>query len=200
MARVPPLDPADVPELAEVFAVKERSLGFVPNSALTMARWPELARAYGQLTAAIASAHRLPAGLANLVFLVASNAAGCMYCVAHSASKALGRLGTEPGKVEAVWEFETSPLFDDGERAALRLAAAAGVTPAAVTDEHFAGLRRHFDDDAIVEIVGVIAFSGFMNRWNATMGTELEAGPRRDAERHLGASGWHVGPHGGGRP
>jgi hypothetical protein len=66
-----------------------------------------------------------------------------------------------------------------------------------VTDEHFEELRRHFDDQAIVEIAGVIAFSGFMNRWNATMGTELEDTPRSIAERLLAQGGWHVGPHGG---
>lgn len=196
MARVAPLDPEMVPDLADVFDIKKRSLGFVPNSALTMARWPELARAYGQLTAAIASARHLPAGLSNLVFLMASNAAGCMYCVAHSASKAL-RGDVDARKIESIWEFQTSDLFDDSERAALTLAMAAAGVPPTVTDDHFTELRRHFDENGIVEIVGVIAFSGFMNRWNATMGTQLEETPRSDADRHLRAGGWHIGPHGG---
>jgi AhpD family alkylhydroperoxidase len=109
-----------------------------------------------------------------LVFLVASDAAGCEYCVAHGASKAINK-GVLESKLEEVWEFETSPLFD--------------------ADEHFDELRRHFDDDAIVEIVGVIAFSGFMNRWNATMGTTLEEQPRSVAERLLAGRGWEIGPH-----
>lgn len=196
MARVQPLDPSEAPELSEVFRIKQQSLGFIPNSALTMARWPELARAYGALTEAIASARRLPSGLASLVFLMASSAAGCQYCVAHSASKAAGR-GVLESKLEAVWEFETSPLFDEAERSALRLALAAGVTPSAVTDEHFDDLRLHFDDDAIVEIVGVIAFSGFMNRWNATMATTLEEQPRAVAKRLLADKGWDIGSHNG---
>jgi alkylhydroperoxidase family enzyme len=114
--------------------------------------------------------------------------------VAHGASKAINK-GVLESKLEEVWEFETSPLFDAAERSALRLALAAGVTPSAVTDEHFDELRRHFDDDAIVEIVGVIAFSGFMNRWNATMGTTLEEQPRSVAERLLAGRGWEIGPH-----
>lgn len=197
MSRVSPLSPGEVPELAEVFEIKRQSLGFVPNSALIMARWPELARAYGMLTAAIASGRSLPQGLASLVFLVASNAAGCMYCVAHAASKATSK-GVLDSKIEAVWEFESSPLFSDAERAALNLALAAGAAPPAVTDEHFDELRRHFDDETIVEIAGVIAFSGFMNRWNATMGTDLEETPKAVAERLLARGGWHVGPHRGG--
>lgn len=195
MARMKPLDPTDVPELADVFEIKRKTLGFVPNSALTMARWPELARAYGALSAAIADTRKLPLGLANLVFLMASSAAGCQYCVAHSTSKADsdGILGA---KLDEIWDFEDSRHFDDAERAALRLAQAAGVTPAAVTDDHFEDLRVHFDDDAIVEIVGVIAFSGFMNRWNATMGTSLEENPRAIAEQMLSSKGWDIGPHG----
>ncbi|MGH8871699.1 MAG: carboxymuconolactone decarboxylase family protein [Acidimicrobiia bacterium] len=195
MARVKPLDPNEVPQLADLFAARRRGLGFVPNSALTIARWPELAEAYGALADAIASTRKLPPGLSSLIFLMASSAAGCEYCVAHGASKAVNK-GVLESKLEAVWDFETSPLFDDAERAALRLALAAGVTPSAVTDEHFDDLRLHFDDDAIVEIVGIIAFSGFLNRWNATMGTTLEEQPRSVAERLLTAQGWDIGPHG----
>ena len=186
MSRVPPLSPDEVPDLFDVFDIKRKSLGFIPNSALTMARWPELARAYGALTLAIASARHLPEGLASLVFLMASSAAGCRYCISHSASKAKG-LGVRDEKLTSVWDYETSPLFSEPERSALRLALAAGATPSGVTDDHFDDLRRHFDDDAIVEIVGVIAFSGFLNRWNATMGTDLEEQPRLFAERLWGA-------------
>jgi len=194
VARVKPLDPSEVPELAHLLEARRRGLGFLPNSALTIARWPELAEAYGKLADAIASTRKLSPGLSSLIFLVASNAAGCEYCVAHGASKAITK-GVLESKLEGVWEFENSPLFDAAERSALRLALAAGVTPSAVTDEHFDELRLHFDDDAIVEIVGVIAFSGFMNRWNATMGTTLEEQPRSVAERLLAVRGWTIGPH-----
>ena len=195
MARMDPLDRADAhDELDQVFAVKEASLGFVPNSALTIARWPELATAYGHLSAAIAAPRRLPAVIKNLVFLMASTAAGCRYCQAHSASTAAGAgLGD---KVAAAWEFESSPLFTEAERAAMRLGLAAGHSPSLVTDDHFDDLRRHFDDDEILEMVGVIAFSGFMNRWNATMATQLEEEPLWAARRYLKAGGWEPGAHG----
>ena len=51
------------------------------------------------------------------------------------------------------------------------LAASASLVPNAVTDEDFAGLRKHFAD---VGIVAVVALFGFMNRWNDTIQTELE--------------------------
>ena len=44
MARLAPLARNAVPDLDEDFAFFERTLGFVPNSLLTMARRPSLAR------------------------------------------------------------------------------------------------------------------------------------------------------------
>jgi len=58
-------------------------------------------------------------------------------------------------------------------------------------------LRRHFHEDEILEIVAAIAFLGFLNRWNDTLATSLEAAPKDFAERHLAAAGWTLGKHAG---
>src|SRR5258706_269699 len=84
---------------------------------------------------------------------------------------------THEEKVRAVWEFETSPLFSDAERAALRLARDAAVVPNAVTDEHFVELRKHFSEDQIVDIVAQACNAAWSNRWNDTMATPLEPDP-----------------------
>ncbi len=80
-------------------------------------------------------------------------------------------------KVRAVWEFETSPLFSDAERAALRLARDSALVPSAVTDAHFVELRRHFSEDQIVDIVAQSCNAAWSNRWNDTMATALEPDP-----------------------
>jgi hypothetical protein len=90
--------------------------------------------------------------------------------------------GADAAKFEQVWMFETSELFDGRERAALRLAAAAGAVPNAVTDAHFDDLRQYFDDDEILELVAVIAMFGIMNRWNDTLTVTLEGPPMHFAE------------------
>jgi hypothetical protein len=36
---------------------------------------------------------------------------------------------------------------------------------------------------------------GFLNRWNDTLATPLETGPRNFAECHLAATGWEIGKH-----
>ena len=50
-------------------------------------------------------------------------------------------------KIDAIWSFATSPLFDESERVALRWAIAAGSSPNEVTREHYDDLHRFYDDD-----------------------------------------------------
>ena len=95
----------------------------------------------------------------------------------------------------AVWNYQTSPLFTAAERAALDVAVAAGCVPNAVTDEMFMKLRKHWGDDQVVEIVGVIAMFGFLNRWNDTFATPLEDEPLEFGEKHLTSQGWDAGRH-----
>ena len=119
--------------------------------------------------------------------MVASAANGCHYCQAHTSHSA-HNLGVPQEKVEAVFEFESSSLFSDAERAALRLAWHAALQPNASSDSDFAVLKEHYSDREIVEIVSVIALFGFLNRWSDTMGSELEPLPHSFAESiNLGA-------------
>jgi hypothetical protein len=67
--------------------------------------------------------------------------------------------------------------------------------PNAVTDEMFMELRKHWTDDEVVEIIGVIAMFGFLNRWNDTFATPLEDEPLEFAEKHLSPHGWDAGKH-----
>ncbi len=95
----------------------------------------------------------------------------------------------------AVWEYRTSALFSEKERVALDFTLAAASQPNDVTDDLFATMRQHWSEDEIVEITGVIALFGFMNRWNDTMATPLEAEPTEVGEKHLAHGGWNAGKH-----
>jgi alkylhydroperoxidase family enzyme len=114
--------------------------------------------------------------------------------MAHTADGA-ARLGVDQAKIDAVWDYQTSPLFSAAERAALDVAVAAGSVPNAVTDDMFMDLRKHWSEEQIVEIVGVIAMFGFLNRWNDTFATPLEDEPLEFGEKHLAAQGWDAGKH-----
>ena len=81
MARMDPL-PADArPELTAPFATFERILGVVPNSLLT-------------------PAGAVDPGLKRLAAHMASRAAGCQYCQAHSLVAA-GKSGISDDKIAA---------------------------------------------------------------------------------------------------
>lgn len=195
VARMAPLRREDLPELEELFAHYDRTLSFVPNSLYTMARRPEILRAFSDLITQIWNTGTLPKELKPLVGIVASVAAGCRYCQAHEAVDARER-GVDEAKIADVWDFERSPRFTEAERAALRFARDASLVPNEVTPAHFEELRRHWDDGQIVEVLAVVGLFGFLNRWNDTMATELEPEPLALATRAY-RDRWEVGKHGG---
>jgi alkylhydroperoxidase family enzyme len=74
-------------------------------------------------------------------------------------------------------------------------ASAAASVPNAVTDDLMVQVRQHWDDDQVVEIMGVIALFGFLNRWNDSMATPLEDAPAVCANEVLSQRGWEIGKH-----
>ena len=193
--RITPASRENAKQFDTVFAITEAVMGFVPNSMLIMARDPALLAAFSELSALIViRPGRLDPVLKALIMYMVSRSAGCQYCAAHSANLAALR-DVATRKIEALEQFEQSLEFSGAERAALRFAQAAGQVPNAVGNTEFAELRRHFDDDQILEMVAVLALLGFLNRWNDTLATPLEEGPRNFAECHLTAIGWKAGKH-----
>lgn len=196
MPRIEPLKPSELPpEAQSVLQYAEQTMGFVANDVLTMARWPELLGAMQPIVGVIYGPGQIDDGLKRLIAMMVSAAAGCRYCQAHTAHGAAQIPGVAAEKVAALWEFETSPLFDERERAALVVALGAGQHPNGVTDEQFATLRVYFGEREILEIVGVIALFGFLNRWNDTLATSLENVPLAFASEALPADRWTPGKH-----
>jgi uncharacterized peroxidase-related enzyme len=198
-ARLRPLPPEHSPELKEQFESMQKNLGFVPNSILIMQRKPKMAKAFAAMTASIWEPEgKVDRGLKRLIAHVASRTAGCQYCMAHTAGGAL-HFGVEEQKLSAIWDYQSSSLFNAAERAALDLAVAGAAIPNAATDEMFIELKKHWSEEQIVEIVGVIAMFGFLNRWNDTLATPLEDEPIGVGEKFLAGHGWRVGKHGSGQ-
>ena len=171
------------------------TLGFCPNSVLTMQRRPAIAKAFIQLNKAVmANDGRVTSDLKRLIGYVASLTAGCQYCQAHTI-RAAERYGAAGDKLAHIWEYRTHPAFSDAERAALDFAVSAAAVPNSVDETIAENLRRHWDEGEIVEMLGVVALFGYLNRWNDSMGTSLE-GPAYDSgHQYLGAHGWTGGKH-----
>ena len=196
MSRVTPLAKDALPELADGFAKVEAIMGFVPNSNLIMARHPALLRGFQQLAVAALAPEKVPPTVKVLVAHMVSHASGCNYCIAHT-GHITEKNGISPEKFSAIWDYETSDHYSPAERAAITVARGAAQSPNAVTDAEFSELKKHWDEDQCVEIIGVIALYGFLNRFNDTMATDLESHPLEYAKSNLADHGWEIGKHGG---
>jgi len=195
MAHMKPLPAGATPDLKDDFAIFERILGFVPNSLLTMQRRPKMVKGFGELTKGVMDPDgAVDLGLMRLIAHFASRAAGCQYCEAHSLVAARIH-GISQEKLDAIWDYRTSPLYNDAERTALDFALAAGAVPNAVDRELFARLREHWSEEQVVQILGAVCLYGFLNRWNDSMATDLEPAPREMGERVLAKGGWTGGKH-----
>ncbi len=195
MSHMKPLPLETTPELQDDFAVFEDILGFVPNSMLTMQRRPEMVKGFVSLTKGVMDPEgSVDLGLMRLIAHFSSRAAGCQYCEAHSLIAAkIHDVSQE--KLDAIWDYQWSPLYSEAERAALDFAMAAGSVPNAVDAELFSRLKKHWTEDQIVQILGAVCLYGFLNRWNDSMATDLEEAPSEMGEKVLSSGGWTGGKH-----
>lgn len=196
MPRLPALSTEETKAVQKDLGIYTDNMGgTLPNSVLTLARRPNILKAVTDLWyQTIIEPGVVPKDLKWLAAHVVSVSAGCQYCAAHTGENTvISDMPTE--KIQAVWEYETSPLFSDAERIVLRIAQSVAQVPNAVTDEDFEELRQHWDDDQVVEIIAAISTFGFFNRWNDTLATELESSPLKFAQDNLSGAGWDVGKH-----
>jgi alkylhydroperoxidase family enzyme len=190
MPRIAPLSPDGlVGRDADCLKEATDRLGFLPHAALTLARVPDLYPAIVELGRITLRSGQIDRSLKYLVAYMASTSAGCRFCAAHTSQMA-NKIGVGESKFEDVWNYESSSAFTEAERAALRVARGAGMTPNAVTDDEMADLVAHFGDDGAAEVLSVIAYFGFMNRWNDTALTPLEDPPLEFGLEHLIDKGW----------
>ena len=176
-------------DLEEEFKSIESFMGYLPNSHVSMAKNPKLHASCSSLAQSIFGSKHLTIDLINLIALASSLSSGCKYCQAHT-SHGASRAGVSSEKIADILKYKESKKFNDSEKAALDLAFSAGETPNASKKEHFVKLQKFYTDDAIIDIVGVIALFGFLNRWNDTLGTNLENVPKEFVENELEPLGW----------
>jgi uncharacterized peroxidase-related enzyme len=181
-------------ELAEFF---NETLGFCPNSVLTMQRRPAISKAFINLNKAVmANEGRVTSSLKRMIAWVSSNATGCRYCQAH-AIRAAERYGAAQEQLDNIWEYKTHAAFSEAERAALDFSLAASMVPNAVGLSIKKELYNYWDEGEIVEMLGVISLFGYLNRWNDSMGTSLEEDAIDSGNKFLGKHGFEVGKHNG---
>lgn len=195
MPLVQPLDVNHDQETKTLANFFNETLGFCPNSVLTMQHRPEISKAFINLNKAVMSNQgRVTSALKRMIAWVSSNATGCRYCQAH-AIRAAERYGAEQEQLENIWEYRTHPAFSEAERVALDFSLAASQIPNAVDQEIKERLYLHWDEGEIVEMLGVISLFGYLNRWNDSMGTSIEDGAVESGNLYLAKNGWEKGKH-----
>lgn len=155
--------------LRPFFWNQKRKYGQVLRPGLVWARVPRLFLAVAALYGVL-DRRRSPLGavLRSLVTVRVSQINHCAFCLDLNSVVLAKRAGSME-KVEALEHWTDNALFNDQERAALEYAEAVTYPDRNVSDELMAKLREHFDDDAIVELTGLIAFQNLSSKFNSAL-------------------------------
>jgi AhpD family alkylhydroperoxidase len=153
--------------------MSRRELGKVPSViSVVYARSRPLAMLGYRMRQFTEKGVKLDPSLRLLIQIAVAEANGCGFCVDIGRAIAVEK-GIGLDKFNAIAEYETSPLFDDRERAALTYARAAG-GGARVPNETFERLRKHFDEREIIDVTAMIAVERFYNGIAIPLGLEAD--------------------------
>jgi AhpD family alkylhydroperoxidase len=106
--------------------------------------------------------------LRSLVTVRVSQINWCRFCIDLNSATLAKRAGST-AKVEALANWRDSHLFDDKERVALEYTEAVTITGQTVSEELMARLKKHFGEDAIIELTGLIAFQNLSSKFNSAL-------------------------------
>ncbi|MBY0231167.1 MAG: hypothetical protein K2W96_17925 [Gemmataceae bacterium] len=152
----------------------DRSKGPIPAWVRLFARFPKQGLARAAMLRAAEDKGVLDKTLRARIAWVAARHDRAWYALGHARRRLLA-LGV---KEDAIWEMDGDLKgFKEGERLALAMARKLTVTPAAITDDDIAGLRKHFKDKEVAEIVHFTTMAAFFDRWTETANLPLEARP-----------------------
>lgn len=79
---------------------------------------------------------------------------------------------TEERKIDEIDHYETSDLFTEREKVALRYTDAITWNPESADDEMWADLHEHFSEPELVELGYFVGFIAGGQRWIHTLGVE----------------------------
>ena len=158
--------------LRPFFWSQRRKYGAVLDSALLWARSPKVFLGVALLYGAIdRKSSPIPPPLRSLLTVRVSQLNGCRFCVDLNSATLLKR-GVAVEKVAALAAWQASNLFDARERIALAYAEAVTLPERGVDDDLMSQLKRHFTDDAIVELTALIAFQNMSSKFNSALAVQ----------------------------
>lgn len=119
----------------------------------------------GAFETAMDKSDKVEEKLKSLAETKAALMVGCEFCI-DIGSHISASNGITDEQLLALPTHREASCFSDLERLVIDYAAAMTSTPVAVTDELFAALREHFDDEQMVELTAAIAWENWRARFN----------------------------------
>jgi AhpD family alkylhydroperoxidase len=182
--RIEPLSPDKAPLMARLmYRYAKRRFGEVPVPfAVGANHMPLLVANAVHETLLERGSKKLPADVRELAVYWTARTVGCSWCVDFGAM--MIRLdGLDVERLKKIDDYATSPLFTDGERAAIAYADAMTTDPHLVTDEQVADLRRRFGDAGVMELTYQVGIENMRARMNTALGITEQGFSSGDACR-----------------
>jgi AhpD family alkylhydroperoxidase len=155
--------------LRPFFWNQKRRYGVVLTPGLLWARVPKLFAAVAILYGVLdRKSSPLSPLLRSLVTVRVSQINSCSFCVDINSFTLAKRAGSTQ-KVEHLDHWRESEIFDEKEKAVLEYTEAVTYSDRQVSNALVERLKRFFDDDAIVELTGLIAFQNLSSKFNSAL-------------------------------
>lgn len=170
--RLPLRDSApESPRIEQVMEQERERLGRPRYLTQVVATSPATWRATVNALHLYATLRKLDRPLVDAVCLYTSLLNGCRYCIDDAAGEALGNGWTADELLGL--EAPDRAGFPAATAAALAYARAVTLDPAGI-DAELEELRRHFDDEAVLELTTVVALKSFWNRFATALAVPPE--------------------------
>ncbi|NGX38853.1 MAG: hypothetical protein KR126chlam1_00168 [Chlamydiae bacterium] len=173
MSRIPPKPLKDYPWYLRIFyRYQKKKYGSPLMPTLLWGRVPKLLRLFLRFVRFFErKGSPLSPSLRALVMIRASQINECHFCIDLNAQALLEREG-DLHKFEGLANYQENSLFSEKERCALEYAEVMSQSDQKVTDALFNRLKKHFSEDAIIELTGLIAFQNLSSKFNVALDVE----------------------------
>ena len=170
MSTIPAKQISEYPWYIRLFFWKQqKTYGRILDPGLLWGRSPKVFASVALLYGALdRRSSPLPPALRSLATVRVSQINHCAFCVDIN-SATLAKRGVSMDKIDALGTWRDSAHFSPDERLALEYAEAMTNTTPGESDDLRQRLKGQWDDDAIVELTGLIAFQNLSSKFNAAL-------------------------------
>ncbi|UTM58659.1 carboxymuconolactone decarboxylase family protein [Photobacterium sp. CCB-ST2H9] len=110
----------------------------------------------------------------SLVCVRVSQLNDCAFCVDANGMRLAQRCQSVE-KIQALTQWQESPLFDTQEKAVLAYTEAMTVTGNRVTQQMIDDLKQWYDEDALVELTALVSFQNLSAKFNTALDVPSQA-------------------------